>query len=66
MTAFEAFFGFTGAPFSRDIPVNQLLETESSKELQGRLTYVARMRAFGATSKVTGWNKAAISRARKG
>ena len=34
---FEAFFGLTGTPFSRDIPVNQLLETESRKELQGRL-----------------------------
>ena len=44
---FEAFFGFTGAPFSRDIAVNQLLETESSKELAGRLSYVARARAFG-------------------
>ena len=39
---FEAFFGFTGTPFSRDIPVNQLLETESGKELHGRLNYVAR------------------------
>ncbi len=47
MTTFEAFFGFTGTPFSRDIAVNQLLETESAKELQGRLNYVARMRAFG-------------------
>lgn len=44
---FEAFFGFTGAPFSRDIAVTQLLETESGKELQGRLNYVARTRAFG-------------------
>ena len=44
---FEAFFGFTGTPFSRDIPVDQLLETESSKELHGRLNYVARTRAFG-------------------
>ncbi len=44
---FEAFFGFAGAPFSRDIPVNQLLETASHKELLGRLNYVARTRAFG-------------------
>ena len=44
---FEAFFGLTGTPFSRDIPVNQLLETESGKELHGRLNYVARTRAFG-------------------
>src|SRR5665811_1978249 len=47
MTAFEAFFGFNGTPFSRDIPVNQLLETASHKELHGRLNHVARTRAFG-------------------
>jgi type II secretory pathway predicted ATPase ExeA len=44
---FEAFFGFTGTPFSRDIPVDKLLETASGKELHGRLNYVARTRAFG-------------------
>jgi general secretion pathway protein A len=44
---FEAFFGFSGTPFSRNIPVNQLLETESRKELQGRLNHVAKTRAFG-------------------
>ena len=40
MTTFEVFFGFTGTPFSRDIAVNQLLETESGKEMLGRLNYV--------------------------
>jgi len=44
---FEAFYGFTGTPFSRDIPVSQLLETAGHKELQGRLNHVARTRAFG-------------------
>src|SRR3972149_4964048 len=44
---FEAFYGFTGTPFSRDIPVSQLLETDGHKELQGRLNHVARTRAFG-------------------
>jgi len=57
MTTFEAFFGFTGAPFSRDIPVNQLLETESGKELQGRLAYVARTRAFGVFTGDAGTGK---------
>ena len=57
MTAFEAFFGFNGAPFSRDIPVNQLLETASGKELQGRLNYVARMRAFGVFTGDAGTGK---------
>jgi type II secretory pathway predicted ATPase ExeA len=57
MTTFEAFFGFTGTPFSRDTPVNQLLETESCKELHGRLNYVARSRAFGVFTGDAGTGK---------
>ena len=54
---FEAFFGFTGTPFSRDIPVNQLLETESGKEMHGRLNYVARTRSFGVFTGDAGTGK---------
>jgi len=54
---FEAFFGFTGTPFSRDISVNHLLETESSQELEGRLNYVARTRAFGVFTGDAGTGK---------
>lgn len=54
---FEAFFGFTGTPFSRDTPVNQLLETESCKELQGRLNHVAKTRAFGVFTGDAGTGK---------
>jgi len=54
---FEAFFGLTGAPFSRDIPVSQLLETPSHKELMGRLNYVARTRAFGVFTGDAGTGK---------
>ncbi|MDZ4246087.1 MAG: AAA family ATPase [Dehalococcoidia bacterium] len=54
---FEAFFGFTDTPFSRDIPVDQLLETESRKELLGRLGYVARTRAFGVFTGDAGTGK---------
>jgi type II secretory pathway predicted ATPase ExeA len=57
MTMFEAFFGFTGAPFSRDIPVDQLLETESRKELHGPLNYVAKTRAFGVFTGDAGTGK---------
>ncbi|MFH0768814.1 MAG: AAA family ATPase [Chloroflexota bacterium] len=57
MTTFEAFFGFTGTPFSRDVPVTRLLETASSKELQGRLNYVARTRAFGVFTGDAGTGK---------
>jgi len=44
---FEAFFSLTGTPFSRCVPVDQMLDTESRKEMLGRLAYVARTRAFG-------------------
>ena len=57
MTVFEAFFGFSGTPFSRDIPVNQLLETASGKELHGRLNYVARTSAFGVFTGDAGTGK---------
>jgi type II secretory pathway predicted ATPase ExeA len=57
MITLEAFFGFTGTPFSRDIPVDKLLETESSKELQARLNHVARMRAFGVFTGDVGTGK---------
>lgn len=57
MTTFEAFFGFTGAPFSRDIPIDKLLETASGKELQGRLNYVARTRSFGVFTGDAGTGK---------
>jgi type II secretory pathway predicted ATPase ExeA len=54
---FEAFFGLTGTPFSRDIPVDKLLETESRKELHARLNYVARTRAFGVFTGDAGTGK---------
>ena len=54
---FEAFFGFTGTPFSRDIPIRDLLETESRKELQGRLNHVAKTRAFGVFTGDAGTGK---------
>jgi type II secretory pathway predicted ATPase ExeA len=57
MIIFEAFFGFSGTPFSRDIPVNQLLETSSHRELLGRLDYVARTRAFGVFTGDAGTGK---------
>jgi type II secretory pathway predicted ATPase ExeA len=54
---FEAYFGFTGTPFSRDIPVKELLDRESGKELHGRLNYVARTRAFGVFTGDAGTGK---------
>lgn len=54
---FEAFFGLTGTPFSRDVPVNQLLETAAYKELLARLDHVARKRAFGVFTGDAGTGK---------
>jgi general secretion pathway protein A len=54
---FEAFFGFSGTPFSRSISVEQLLDTESRKEMQGRLNYVARIKAFGVFTGDAGTGK---------
>ena len=54
---FEAFFGFIGTPFGRNVPVEQLLETDVRKELHGRLQYVARTRSFGVFTGDAGTGK---------
>jgi general secretion pathway protein A len=57
MITYEAFFSLTGSPFSRDIPVRDLLETESGKEMHGRLNHVALMRSFGVFTGDAGTGK---------
>lgn len=54
---FEAFFNFIGTPFSRNIPVKELLDTDARSELGGRLEYVARIRAFGVFTGDAGTGK---------
>lgn len=54
---FEAFFGFTGTPFGRDVPVDRLLETDVRKELSGRLQHVARTLSFGVFTGDAGTGK---------
>jgi general secretion pathway protein A len=54
---FEAFFGFSGTPFGRNIAVPQLLETDAGKELQGRLNYIAQTRLFGVFTGEAGTGK---------
>jgi len=46
-TTYEEYFGFSDTPFSRDIPVNELLKTKRWNELVERLKYVAKKREFG-------------------
>jgi type II secretory pathway predicted ATPase ExeA len=57
LTPFEAFLGLSGTPFSRDIPVKELLETPRSQELLGRLNYIARTRNFGVFTGDAGTGK---------
>ncbi len=57
MSVFEAFFGFAGIPFSRDIAVDMLLDTPGARELHGRLNYVARTRALGVFTGDAGTGK---------
>jgi type II secretory pathway predicted ATPase ExeA len=57
MITLEAFFGFTGTPFSRDIPIKELLETERLKEFQGRLNHVIHNRSFGVFTGDAGTGK---------
>ena len=54
---YEAFFHLSRAPFSRDIPVEELLHTDSWGELQGRLAHVAKTRAFGVFTGDAGTGK---------
>jgi general secretion pathway protein A len=54
---FEAFFSFTGTPFSRDIAVNNLLSTDNWQEMGERLKYVARTRCFGVFTGDAGTGK---------
>lgn len=54
---FEAFFGFTGTPFGRNIPVTELMQTDGRSELNGRLQHVARTRAFGVFTGDAGTGK---------
>lgn len=54
---FEAFFELTGTPFGRNIDVAELMETDARSELNSRLQYVARMKAFGVFTGDAGTGK---------
>jgi len=58
----EAFFNLTRSPFSRDIPVDALLETASLKEMHQRLQYVAKARSFGVFTGDAGTGKSTALR----
>jgi type II secretory pathway predicted ATPase ExeA len=54
---YEDYFGFKGIPFTRDIPVTELMRSEQWNELAGRLLYVAKNREFGLFTGETGTGK---------
>lgn len=54
---FESFFQLQRTPFSKDIPVNAMMETEGLKELQSRLHHVAKARSFGVFTGDAGTGK---------
>jgi type II secretory pathway predicted ATPase ExeA len=53
----ETFFGLSGTPFKRDIPVSKLMQCEQWNELVERLLFVARTRSFGVFTGDTGTGK---------
>ena len=57
MTTFEAFFGFTGTPFSRDIPVINYWRRKAAKNCRGGSTMWPRTRAFGVFTGDAGTGK---------
>ena len=56
-TIYEEYFGFSGTPFGRDIPVAELMKSEQWNELVGRLKHVAKNREFGVFTGETGTGK---------
>jgi type II secretory pathway predicted ATPase ExeA len=54
---YEEYFGFSGTPFVRDIPVTELMRSGQWNELAGRLVYVAKNREFGLFTGETGTGK---------
>ena len=56
-TTYEEYFGFSGTPFGRDIPVCELMKSKQWNELAGRLLYAAKNRSFGLFTGETGTGK---------
>ena len=57
------FFGLTGAPFSKEIPTNNLYQSTSFRECMARLHYMVRTRSFGLLSGEIGSGKSTAIRA---
>jgi type II secretory pathway predicted ATPase ExeA len=56
-TTYEEYFGLSGTPFGRDVPVTELLKTNRWNELVERLKHVAKSREFGVFTGEPGTGK---------
>jgi len=56
-TTYEEYFGFSGTPFGRYVPVMELLKTKHWNELVERLKHVAKNREFGVFTGEPGTGK---------
>jgi type II secretory pathway predicted ATPase ExeA len=56
-TTYEEYFGLSGTPFCRDIPVSELLKIKHWNELVERLKHVAKNREFGVFTGESGTGK---------
>ncbi|MED4322796.1 AAA family ATPase, partial [Weizmannia sp. CD-2023] len=54
---FEAFYGMTHTPFSRDIPTEKLYDSPMMQEILGRLKYTAERQLFAVLTGDCGTGK---------
>ena len=59
---FEEFYGLTATPFSRDIPVTELLVTPEVEDVLGRMQYAARRQLFMVLTGDCGTGKTTLVR----
>jgi len=59
---FEDFYNLTATPFSRDIPVNELLATPEAEDVLGRMRYAAQRQLFMVLTGDCGTGKTTLVR----
>lgn len=59
---YEAFFGMTHTPFTRDLPLECLYETKAMSDVLGRLMYVADKKLFAVITSEPGCGKSTLLR----
>ena len=59
---YEEYFGMSGTPFSRSVPVEALYESQAMQEIIGRLFYVADKQLFAVVTADPGCGKSTLIR----